>query len=74
MTSLFCYVPLQTLSCVLTCVPSSMVWSVKSISGTGFLSMTARSICASMLLTARVLQARLLCRRCFRNLFAVGLV
>ena len=30
------YTPLHTLSIVLTCVPSSMVWRVKSISGTGF--------------------------------------
>lgn len=35
-------VPLQTRSCVLTCVPSSIVCRVKSISGTGRLSWTAR--------------------------------
>ena len=35
--------PLQTRSCVLTWVPSSMVWSEKSISGTGFFSVMARA-------------------------------
>jgi hypothetical protein len=35
-------VPLQTRSIVLTWVPSSMVCSVKSISGSGFFSWTAR--------------------------------
>lgn len=34
--------PLQTLSSVLTCVPSSIVWIVKSISGTGFFCCIAR--------------------------------
>lgn len=37
-----CYLPLQTRSRVLTCVPSSMVCRVKSISGRGFFSFTAR--------------------------------
>lgn len=36
------HLPLQTRSCVLTCVPSSMVCRVKSISGTCFLFCTAR--------------------------------
>lgn len=40
--------PLHTLSCVLTVLPSSVVCKVKSISGTGFLSLTARSIGSSM--------------------------
>lgn len=35
-------VPLQTRSMVLTCVPSSMVWMLKSISGRGFFSFIAR--------------------------------
>ena len=35
-------IPLQTRSCVLTWVPSSMVCRVKSISGTGFFCWTAR--------------------------------
>lgn len=34
--------PLHTRSMVLTCVPSSMVWIVKSISGRGFFSWMAR--------------------------------
>lgn len=34
--------PLHTLSMVLTWVPSSIVWMVKSISGTGFFSWMAR--------------------------------
>lgn len=36
-------VPLMTRSSVLTCVPSSMVCRVKSISGTGFFWLTART-------------------------------
>ena len=44
-------VPLQTLSCVLTWVLSSIVCSVKSISGIGFFSCTARSRCAVSILT-----------------------
>jgi hypothetical protein len=43
-------VPLQTLSRVDTWVPSSIVCSVKSISGTGFLCSTARSSWRSMLI------------------------
>ena len=35
-------IPLHTRSCVLTCWPSSIVCSVKSISGTGFLCSMAR--------------------------------
>lgn len=42
-------IPLHTLSCVDTCVPSSIVCKVKSISGTGFFSVTARSICAILI-------------------------
>lgn len=36
------HLPLHTLSSVLTCDPSSMVWRLKSISGTGRLLVTAR--------------------------------
>lgn len=42
-------VPLHTLSCVLTCEPSSIVCKVKSISGTGFFSCTARMVLSSCL-------------------------
>ena len=39
--------PLQTRSCVVTCVPSSMVCKVKSISGTGFFSRIALIVLAN---------------------------
>jgi hypothetical protein len=42
-------IPLHTLSIVLTWVPSSMVCSVKSISGTGRLLVTARTAVSTYL-------------------------
>jgi hypothetical protein len=47
--------PLTTRSIVETCVLSSMVCNVKSISGTGFFSCTARAMALSILADIDVL-------------------